>query len=54
MDHRNFVFMFYGFAAAWLIVFLYVLSLGRRAGRIREELRRYEETPGPPNSDKGV
>jgi hypothetical protein len=27
MDNRNFIFMFYGFTAAWLIVFLYVLTL---------------------------
>ena len=48
MDHRNFVFMFYGFTAAWLIIFVYVLSLIRRAGRIRDELRRYEATLRPP------
>ena len=47
MDNRNFVFMFYGFTAAWLIIFLYVLSLIRRARRIRDELRRYEAILGP-------
>jgi len=50
MDHRNFVFMFYGFTAAWLIIFLYVVSLIRRAGRIRDELRRYEAILGSPHS----
>jgi CcmD family protein len=48
MDHRNFVFMFYGFTLAWLIIFMYVLSLIRRAGRIRAELRRYEASLGVP------
>ena len=51
MDQRNFVFMFYGFTAAWLIMFLYVFSLIRRAARIRDELRRYEATLGAPNSE---
>lgn len=50
MDSRNFVFMFYGFTAAWLIIFVYVFTLLRRASRIRDELRRYEamlELPNP-------
>ena len=51
MDQRNFVFMFYGFTAAWLIIFLYVFSLIHRAGRIRDELRRYEAALGPANSE---
>ena len=38
MDARNFTFMFYGFAAAWLIVILYVISLGRRSSRLKKEL----------------
>lgn len=42
MDSRNFMFMFYGFTAAWLVVFIYVFTLLRRASRIRDELRRYE------------
>jgi CcmD family protein len=42
MDSRNFVFMLYGFSAAWLILFVYVFTLLRRASRIRDELRRYE------------
>ena len=42
MDNRNFQFMFYGFAAAWLIVFVYVLTLVRRGGRLRAELKRQE------------
>ena len=42
MDSRNFVFMFYGFTAAWLLIFIYLSVLLRRANRIRDELRRYE------------
>jgi len=42
MDSRNFEFMFYGFTAAWLIVFLCVLTLVRRGSRIRAELKPYE------------
>lgn len=42
MDQRNFTFMFYGFTAAWLIVFVYVLTLVRRGRRIRAEMKRLE------------
>jgi CcmD family protein len=42
MDRRNFEFMFYGFTAAWLIVFVYVLTLVRRGRRVRSELARVE------------
>ncbi len=38
MDHRNFIFMFYGFLAAWLIVLLYVIALARRGARLKKEL----------------
>lgn len=38
MDARNFLFMFYGFLAAWLIVLLYVATLARRASRLKHEL----------------
>lgn len=41
MDSRNLGFMFYGFTAAWLIVFVYVLTLLRRGSRIRAELKRH-------------
>jgi CcmD family protein len=43
MDRRNFEYMFYGFSAAWLIVFAYVITLVRRASRFRTELKRQEE-----------
>jgi CcmD family protein len=42
MDSRNFEFMFYGFTAAWLIVFVYILTLVRRGSRLRAELKRQE------------
>ncbi len=38
MELRNLTFMFYGFLAAWLIVFLYVISLARRNARLKKEL----------------
>ena len=38
MDARNFTFMFYGFAAAWFILALYVVSLVARESRLRREL----------------
>jgi CcmD family protein len=50
MDSRNFVFMFYGFTAAWLIIFAYLFTLLRRANRIRAELRRNEAMLDLPKS----
>jgi len=38
MDARNITFMFYGFAAAWLVLALYVLSLVAREKRLRSQL----------------
>lgn len=38
MDARNFNYMFYGFAAAWSILALYVVSLVARESRLRREL----------------
>ncbi|MDZ4797247.1 MAG: CcmD family protein [Bryobacteraceae bacterium] len=40
MDTRNFTYMFYGFAVAWLVVVLYVLTLVSRERKLREEMRR--------------
>jgi CcmD family protein len=40
MDLTNLRFMFYGFAAAWLIVIGYILLLVRRGRRIDRELMR--------------
>jgi CcmD family protein len=38
MELRNLTFMFYGFLAAWLIVFAYVIGLVRRNARLKKEL----------------
>ncbi len=46
MDQRNFTYMFYGFAAAWAIVAIYVLTLvsrERRLGRQVEDVKRMLE-----------
>jgi CcmD family protein len=40
---RNFEFMFYGFAAAWLLVIGYVVFLALREGRLRRELDRVRQ-----------
>jgi CcmD family protein len=38
MDERNFMFMFYGFSAAWVILALYALTLVRRERRLQSQL----------------
>ena len=38
MDQRNFTYMFYGFAAAWGILAIYVLTLVSRESRLRRQL----------------
>jgi CcmD family protein len=40
MDNRNFLYMFYGFAVAWALVVLYVLTLVSREKKLRDEMRR--------------
>jgi CcmD family protein len=40
MDSRNFTFMFYGFAAAWLILIVYAVFLGLRHRKLKDELER--------------
>ncbi len=51
MDTRNFTFMFYGFAAAWLIVTLYVISLARRGSRLKRELENVKQLVGANNAE---
>ena len=46
MDTRNFTFMFYGFAAAWIIVALYVIWVGGRERHLRTELDRLKRMIG--------
>ncbi|HLX43152.1 MAG TPA: CcmD family protein [Bryobacteraceae bacterium] len=43
MDNRNFLYMFYGFLAAWLIVILYVVLLAMRERKLRRELDRVRQ-----------
>lgn len=38
MDQRNFLYMFYGFAAAWLVLVVYVISLVSREQKLRREV----------------
>lgn len=38
MDSRNFTYMFYGFAAAWLILAAYVSSLVMRDSRLKSQM----------------
>jgi CcmD family protein len=38
MDERNFLFMFYGFLAAWLVLTSYVVALVGRERRIKREI----------------
>jgi CcmD family protein len=40
MDERNFQYMFYGFAVAWLIVIAYVVFIATREKKLREEIDR--------------
>lgn len=46
MDNRNFLFMFYGFAAAWLVIAAYVISVASRERKLREELDRVKKMIG--------
>lgn len=38
MDQRNFTYMFYGLAAVWAILALYLLTLVSRESRLRRQL----------------
>lgn len=40
MDNRNFLYMFYGYAIAWVVIVMYVLTLVSREKKLREEMRR--------------
>ena len=40
MDSRNFMYMFYGFAVAWVVVVIYVLTLVSRERKLRDEMKR--------------
>ena len=38
MDERNFMYMFYGFSAAWVILALYALLLTRRERGLQSQI----------------
>jgi CcmD family protein len=40
MEARNFTYMVYGLSVAWLIIAIYVMSIGARERRLRQELDR--------------
>jgi CcmD family protein len=40
MDPRNFQYMFYGFAAAWVIIAIYAVTIHAREKKIQQELQR--------------
>jgi CcmD family protein len=40
MDARNFTYMFYGFAAAWIVLVIYVITLISREKKLRGEMER--------------
>ena len=40
IDARNFMYMFYGFAAAFVILLLYVVSLALRERKLSSEIDR--------------
>jgi CcmD family protein len=40
---RNFEYMFYGFLAAWLIIFAYVVLIATREQRLKRELDRVRQ-----------
>jgi CcmD family protein len=44
MDQRNFTYMFYGFAAAWAILAIYVVTLASREKHLREQLETLKRT----------
>ncbi len=54
MDARNFIYMFYGFLAAWLIVLLYVVSLAHRGARLKRELDDVKQLIASPQTTRGT
>ncbi|HEY3739312.1 MAG TPA: hypothetical protein VGL53_05685 [Bryobacteraceae bacterium] len=52
MDTRNFTYMFYGFAVAWLIPAVYLITLMLREKKLRDELERVKRMIGDRESVK--
>ena len=46
IETRNFLFLFFGFAAAWLILGAYILYLVRRGTRIEKSLENLKALMG--------
>lgn len=44
MDNRNFLFMFYGFAAVWVLLAAYVATLVTREKTIRQQIDTLKRT----------
>jgi CcmD family protein len=44
MDQRNFLYMFYGFAAVWVLLAIYVATLVGREKAIRSQLDTLKRT----------
>jgi hypothetical protein len=40
MDQRNFLYMFFGFSAAWVVLVIYAITLLSRERRIQDEITR--------------
>ena len=40
MDTRNFTYMFFGFAAAFIVIVVYLLTLVSREKKLRDEMKR--------------
>lgn len=54
IDQRNFTYMFYGFAAAWAIIVVYVVYLALREKKLRQELDRVRRmVESAAKSDRG-
>lgn len=54
MDLRNSQFLFYGFTAAWLIIAIYVISIGAREKKLRDELDRVKRLVEHRESEQGA
>ncbi|MGI8745720.1 MAG: CcmD family protein [Bryobacteraceae bacterium] len=46
MDARNFTYMFYGFAIAWAVIAIYVITIAARERGLRQELDRVKRMIG--------
>ncbi len=53
MDQRNFTYMFYGLAAVWAILAIYVLTLVSRESRLRKQLDGLQRMLSDKDSGRG-